>query len=115
MAQRTTTHIVDDLDGSVLGDDGTTVPFSLDGADYQIDLTPDHAAEMREALAPFIAAGRKAAGGRRGPAPRSRPKAATTSDASERREARAWLRENGHQVGDRGRISAELLTRFRER
>jgi len=115
MAKKTTTQLVDDLDGTVLGDDGTTVSFSVDGTSYEIDLGPEHADELREAFAPFIAAGRKAAGGRRGPAPRPLSKAATSGDATERSEARVWLRENGHKVGVRGRISAELMALFRDR
>jgi hypothetical protein len=115
MANKTTTQLVDDIDGAVLGEDGTTVSFSLDGTDYEIDLSPEHADELREAFAPYIAAGRKAADGRRGPAPRPLSKAATSGDAAERSEARAWLGENGHKVGVRGRISAELMALFRDR
>jgi hypothetical protein len=115
MAKKTTTQLVDDLDGTVLDDDGTTVSFSVDGTDYLIDLGPEHAAELREAFAPFIAAGRKSAGGRRGPAPRPLSKTASSGDAAERSEARAWLRDNGHKVGVRGRISAELMALFRDR
>ncbi|UKF32497.1 histone-like nucleoid-structuring protein Lsr2 [Clavibacter phaseoli] len=115
MAKKTTTQLVDDIDGTVLGEDSTTVSFSLDGTDYEIDLSPEHADELREAFAPYIAAGRKAAGGRRGPAPQPLSKAATSGNAAERSEARAWLRENGHKVGVRGRISAELMALFRDR
>ena len=35
--------------------------------------------------------------------------------SAERSEARAWLRDNGHKVGVRGRISAELMALFRDR
>jgi hypothetical protein len=115
MAKKTTTQLIDDIDGTIPGEDGTTVSFSVDGMDYLIDLGPEHADELREAFAPFIAAGRKAAGGRRGPAPRPLSKAATSGDAAERSEARAWLRDNGHKVGVRGRISAELMALFRDR
>jgi hypothetical protein len=108
MAKKTTTQLVDDLDGIVLGEDGTTVSFSVDGVDYEIDLGAEHADELREAFAPFMAAGRKAAGGRRGPAPRPLSKAATSGDAAERSD-------NGHKVGVRGRISAELMALFRDR
>jgi hypothetical protein len=31
MAKKTTTQLVDDLDGTVLGDVGSTVSFSIDG------------------------------------------------------------------------------------
>jgi hypothetical protein len=115
MAKKTTTQLVDDLDGTVLDEDGTTVSFSVDGTDYEIDLGQEHANELREAFAPYIDAGRKAAGNRRTPAPRPLSKAATSGDAAERSEARAWLRDNGHKVGVRGRISGELMALFRDR
>ncbi|WP_316318493.1 histone-like nucleoid-structuring protein Lsr2 [Clavibacter michiganensis] len=115
MAKKTITQLVDDIDGTVLDEDGTTVSFSVDGTDYLIDLGPEHAAELREAFAPYVAAGRKTAGSRRGPAPRPLSTAATSGGAAERSEARAWLRDNGHKVGDRGRISAELMALFRDR
>ncbi|MEW5093685.1 Lsr2 family protein [Clavibacter michiganensis subsp. michiganensis] len=89
--------------------------FSVDGTDYEIDLGSEHATELREAFAPFIAAGRKAAGGRRGSAPRPLSKAAKSGDVAERSEARTWLRDHGHKVGVRGRISAELMALFRDR
>jgi hypothetical protein len=88
MARKTTTQLVNDLDGTVLGDDGTTVSFSVDGVDYLIDLGLEHAAELREAFAPYVDNGRKVAGGRRGPAPRSKAATAANGDAAERSEAR---------------------------
>ncbi|PPF64713.1 hypothetical protein C5E16_14230 [Clavibacter michiganensis] len=115
MAKKTTTHLVDDLDGTDLGDEGSTVSFSIDGVDYLIDLGPDHADQLRETFAPYVASGRKAAGGRQEPAPRPLSRTAKSGDAGERSEARTWLRENGHKVGVRGRISAELLALFRDR
>lgn len=66
MARRTVLQLVDDLDGVDITDRGETVPFELDGRAYEIDLGPDHAAELRAALQPYIAAGRRHPGGRRG-------------------------------------------------
>ena len=64
MAQQTTVRFIDDLDGS---DASSTVTFALDGRSYEIDLSEDNAAKLRDALAPFVDAARKS-GGRGGPA-----------------------------------------------
>ncbi|WP_294981886.1 Lsr2 family protein, partial [uncultured Microbacterium sp.] len=59
MARKIVHQLVDDLDGTVLEvGDGETVLFSLDGTAYEIDLTTDNAAALRDALAPYVAAAR---------------------------------------------------------
>ena len=59
MARRIVHQLVDDLDGTLLEvGEGETVLFSLDGVAYEIDLTSGNAAALRDALAPFVAAGR---------------------------------------------------------
>ncbi len=62
MAQKVQTLFVDDLDGSAA--EGT-VRFGLDGTDYEIDLNTEHAQALRDALARYVSAGRRAAGGAR--------------------------------------------------
>src|SRR6476660_5478664 len=57
MAQQTTVRFIDDLDGS---DASGTFDFSLGGRNYQIDLSDDNAAKLRDALAPYIDVARKA-------------------------------------------------------
>jgi hypothetical protein len=60
MAQRTVTTLVDDLDGTDLeGGSGETVRFGVDGRAYEIDLSDDNAAALREALQPYTEAGRR--------------------------------------------------------
>ena len=59
MAQQTTVRFIDDLDGS---DASSTVTFALDGRSYEIDLSEDNAAKLRDALAPFVDAARKSGG-----------------------------------------------------
>ena len=61
MAQKIQTLFIDDLDGSEA--DGT-VRFGLDGTDYEIDLNGEHAQELRDALARYVTAARRAGGGR---------------------------------------------------
>ena len=48
MATKHVTHLIDDLDGSVLEDGaGKTVSFSVDGRAYEIDLSKDNASTSR--------------------------------------------------------------------
>jgi Lsr2 len=114
MAQQTTVRFIDDLDGS---EASGTVDFGLEGRNYQIDLSEENAAKLREAMAPFIDAARKA-GGRgsgRGRA-RGRQQAAEEAPAKSNREetaaVREWARANGHKVNDRGRISKAVIEAY---
>ena len=59
MAQRVRTLLIDDLDG---GEAEGTVRFGLDGAEYEIDLSAEHADALRKALAPFVSAARRVSG-----------------------------------------------------
>lgn len=112
MVQRTQVVLVDDVDG---GEASETVVFGLDGASYEIDLSADNAAQLRESVARWVGAGRKigrsSSTGRvsRGGSGRS---SASSSNANEIRE---WARANGHQVSDRGRISAEVMAAYAAR
>ena len=62
MAQRTIVHLVDDVSGE---DADETVAFALDGQPYEIDLSADNAARLRERLAEFVASARKSSAARR--------------------------------------------------
>ena len=60
MARKIVHQLVDDLDGTVLEiGEGETLTFSLDGVAYEIDLTETNASALRDALAPYVAAGRR--------------------------------------------------------
>ena len=54
MAQKVQVVLVDDLDGGTADE---TVTFSLDGVSYEIDLTHDNAARLRDLLAPYVGHG----------------------------------------------------------
>jgi hypothetical protein len=62
VAQKIQTLLSDDIDGSAA--EGT-VRFGLDGAEYEIDLNAGHARELRDALARYVDAARRAGGARR--------------------------------------------------
>ena len=103
MAQRVNVVLVDDLDGS---DAVETVSFALDGVDYEIDLSEQHAGELRNALALYIGHGRRT-GGRRRKSPGGSAKSPAAGGPSPS-EIRAWARENGWDVPERGRVAAEV-------
>ena len=101
MAQRVNVVLVDDLDGN---DASETVTFALDGVDYEIDLSESNAAALRDALGRYIQAGRRV-GGRRKKGQRVAAGGETGPSAS---DIRRWARENGWDVPERGRVSAEV-------
>jgi len=62
MARKVSEVTTDDLDGSP---DAGTVSFGLDGVTYEIDLASANKTRLADAVAPYIAAGRKVSRGRR--------------------------------------------------
>lgn len=104
MAQKVQVTLVDDIDGSAADE---TVTFALDGVSYEIDLTDAHAKAMRESFAEWVGHARRA-GGRRAPARRGGGGSAKSTSSSEAGRIREWARQNGHEVSERGRISAEV-------
>jgi hypothetical protein len=106
MAQKVQVVLVDDIDG---GSADETVSFSLDGVAYEIDLTTGNAAKMREAMAAYVGSARRVGG--RSAAGRGRRRAGGGKD-NRTAQIRAWARENGHTVNDRGRIPADVVTAY---
>jgi hypothetical protein len=107
VASKTIVALIDDVDGSTADE---TVSFSLDGVDYDIDLSTTNANSLRKALAEFVDAGRRT-GGRRGSTTKAKS-ATSTGDKAQNQAIREWARQQGHQVSERGRISAELVEKF---
>jgi Lsr2 len=114
MAQRAVIRLVDDLDDAEIVDGaGETVNFALDGRRYEIDLTNDHADEMRAALARYVRAARKVGGRQaRVRATATGAKAAVPVDYSAQ-AVRAWAKANKIDVSPRGRIPQSVVDRFR--
>lgn len=103
MAQKLQVVLVDDVDG---GAADQTVEFSLDGVGYEIDLSDAHAAQLRDALAPWVGRARRRSGTGHG-APRS------ADDGVDQAAVRAWARRNGHTVNERGRVPAAVVSAYR--
>jgi hypothetical protein len=84
--------MIDDLDG-MPGTDITTVRFTLDDVSYEIDLRASNAARLRDALAPFVAAG---------------------SRRKDWKAIRAWARANGMTPCVRGTLPLGIVSAFEQ-
>jgi hypothetical protein len=103
----TTITIVDDLDGTPIEDgQANSIRFSIDGTNYEIDLSKQNAKLFWDAMKAYVKAATIVA------APRPYG-GASKSTKSELDAPRAWLRANGHEVSDRGRIKGELMELYR--
>ena len=107
IAQKAQTLYIDDLDGSAA--DGT-VRFGLDGTEYEIDLNAEHARQLRDVLALYVQAARRAGSTARRPARGGRRAPATRPNTTEVRE---WAKAQGIDVKDRGRVPADLIVKFK--
>ncbi|GAA1351989.1 Lsr2 family protein [Falsarthrobacter nasiphocae] len=106
MAQKVQIILEDDLSGGAAEE---TVRFALDGVEYQIDLNTENAEKLREALKPFISVAMKTnTRGRRSPG-RS---GAAASRSGHTAKVRAWAKEQGFNVSDRGRIHQEIFDKY---
>ena len=105
MAQKTIVKLVDDLDNEELRGDGQTVRFAFQKHEYEIDLSEQNVQKLQEALAPFMAAGRRVT---------NRTAAADKTDGSQSQAIRQWAREQGMKVSDRGRVPKEVQEAYRK-
>jgi hypothetical protein len=103
MATRTVVTLEDDLNG---GPAQETVRFALGAAEYEIDLNAANAARIRAQLAPFAEHARKVS---RGPRLGSARSSAARRDSA---AVRAWAREHGIEISERGRISANVTAQY---
>lgn len=114
MARRIVHQLVDDLDGTELEvGSGETVLFSLDGIAYEIDLTDENAQALRDALEPYVSAGRRVSGGR------GASSAGSNGGRKRRRTGqndygpmREWAKANGYTVSERGRVPAAVIEAY---
>ncbi|WDO11213.1 Lsr2 family protein (plasmid) [Streptomyces murinus] len=107
MAQKIVTIYTDDLTEAE-SDEVSTHRFSLNGVQYEIDLTPESYDRLDEALRPFIEKGRKTKRAKGA----ERPRQGHTGNSPSAEEVRAWARENGYEVSDRGRVPREIRDAF---
>jgi hypothetical protein len=104
MAKTIAVVMTDDLDGSPAAE---TVMFGIDGVTYEIDLSERNQAKLERELAPYVAAGRRVS--------RSRRRGGSGRQAGprpDRAAVRAWAKDNGLTISERGRISAEVISQY---
>lgn len=99
MAQRVDVVVTDDFDGTP---GAQSVYFGLDGVEYTVDLSTDHEKQFREFLGAYIGVGRRIGRGGSASPTRKRPKSDSAGD--ETVVIRAWARDNGYPVKERGRV-----------
>lgn len=102
MAQRVHVTLEDDVDGSLAAE---TLQFGLDGVNYEIDLSDENAAKLRDSLALWVSHARRVGG-------RKQAGKAATSGRNDLNEIRAWGRENGYKVSDRGRVPLNVIKAY---
>jgi Lsr2 len=105
MAQKIQTLFIDDIDG---GPAEGTVRFALDGTHYEIDLNSKHSDELHDELRKYVDHARKPIGTARRPGGRGSHKPSKVDTVA----VRAWARENGYDVKDRGRVPADLVAKY---
>ena len=102
MAQIREVRLVDDLDGEAADE---TVEFGIDGKNYEIDLSKENAGRLRDALADFVSAARRAGGrgassagtGTASGGAGSAPKGRTAIDREQNQAIRDWARKARHE------------------
>lgn len=102
MAQHFQTRYIDDLDGTDLGETANIISFTFDGKDYSVDLSDENAETFRQAIAPYISAGRRVTG------TRTKTTRARSSGGNTK-AVREWARANGYEVSDRGRVPDDIM------
>lgn len=98
MATQTRVILIDDISGEEAAE---TVAFALDGVTYSIDLTTEHAQELRSAFEKWVSHATRTGGRRKVGV--SRP-----DQPSESRAIREWAERKGIEVNQRGRIPVEI-------
>jgi hypothetical protein len=101
MAQKVTVTLEDDLTG---GPAKQTVRFAFDGTDYEIDLNAKNAAAFGKQLAPYLEHARRAG--------RAQPRRPGRAGRQRPGDIRAWAKEQGLAVSERGRIPASVLEQY---
>jgi hypothetical protein len=104
MASMVSVIVSDDLDGSP---NAETVAFGFEGVSYEIDLAEKNRARLARDFAPYVDAARKV----RQRHPRT-TNAGRPGSAADRAAVRAWAKEQGLKISERGRIGAHILEQY---
>jgi hypothetical protein len=111
MAQRTI--LTDDLDGT---EGAQTITYTVDGQEYEIDLSEDNVQRFHEALEPYVSKSREVQRQQAAPARRSRGdgRRSSGSGRDDIPQIRAWAESQGMDVSARGRVKKEIIDAYDE-
>jgi hypothetical protein len=104
MAQKVTVSLQDDLDGSPAAE---TVRFAIAGSEFEIDLSERNARTFRQQINPFLEHARRA-----GRSAKARSESRGAASRARTSRIRAWARDHGMTINDRGRIPANVIERY---
>ena len=106
MAQKVQVMLLCDLDdGNV--DAEETLQFSVDNTTYEVDVCAKHAQQIREGLEPFVTHGRKISA-----SSSNRRRQRTGAGRQETANVRAWAKDQGIHINERGRIPASVVREY---
>jgi hypothetical protein len=111
VAQKTVVELVDDLDGGIADE---TVAFTLDGVEFQIDLSSENAARLRDSLASYVAHARRIGGRKQRLAPGGDTGKKSSEEQAQNQAIREWARAQGKTVAERGRLPHALVVEFKD-
>jgi hypothetical protein len=109
VAQKTVVELIDDIDGKPADE---TVTFSLDGVTYEIDLSSKNADTLRKTLSRYADRARKARAADAGRARRDGHGTGASGTRERSADIRAWAKQRGILVNDRGRIPAHVVDAY---
>ena len=114
MATKTIVSLQDDIDGTEAAE---TIRFSLGTTDFEIDLSSANIENLHDVLTPFIEAARVVPQRRAGRSPDGTRKPVSRSPAGRKAssEIRAWAKEEGIDISERGRIPASVVDQYEAR
>jgi uncharacterized membrane protein len=104
--------LIDDLDQS---EGAETIRYSVDGKDYEIDLSEKNAQRFRDALKEFIDASREVEQPpvlTLAPARTARRQSSGGSGRDDIPQIRAWAEAQGMDVSARGRVKKEIIDAY---
>jgi Lsr2 len=108
MAQRLI--LIDDLDES---EGAETITYTVNGQDYEIDLSEENAQGFYDVLGPYIEKSRRVQRQAASPSRRDgRRRSSSSSGRDDIPQIRAWAEANGHEVNGRGRIKKDVIDAY---
>lgn len=102
--------LVERLVDDDVADATETVDFSYRGVEYQIDLSARNARALDKLLAQILEGARR----REEPPDTRRRGTETRNGAPVAKAVRAWAKNAGIQVSDRGRVAADVIQRYQD-